>query len=212
MSVAPFLPPRLPSSPGTATLRHLVMSNGVIPANLGMMLSAPLPLYIGFATNKSWLAGAIEWFSGSDVDHAMFLWRDPQLGVLTLGANANGLTVGSLKEYLAAGNEIPYVFTAADLWTGLAKYFDEWINRPYDYAGLLGMSWVETIYWVTGRYVMNPLSARRKIFCSAFAAMVERVPYPAVLAGESERSIDPGALKQWDLQDAAFYRKALSDI
>lgn len=167
--------------------------------------AAQAPAYIAFSTSNTWLSRTIRWFTGGDVTHAVFIAKLPPLdGYWTLGANANGLTWESLDRFQFTGDTIPYIYRADGIWDGIIEY-EAWINEPYDYAGLFGMSWVEMIYRLTGKYVLNPTTDRRAIFCSAYATLVLRVKHPEVLGSTDARSVDPFTLKTWCAQDAAFY-------
>ena len=166
------------------------------------------PLYSGFSAAKgffgSLLGGAIRFFTGGDVNHAFFVFWSPDFNAwLTVGANANGVTVMTVPEFCKT-REIEYLFAPSSswsLWTGLRAHVGD-LDRHYNYTGLFGMAHVEIVKKLTGRPGANLLDDRDDIFCSEWCAEVIRAALPgskgnalAFMARYKADQIDPSSLR-----------------
>lgn len=149
---------------------------------------------IRIAFSRSPVLGAIiREFTGGDVNHAFAIYFHPIYKTLiTLGANSNGFTEMALREF---PGHIVRVWRPLDvnLSLGMAAMAD-WLDKPYDYAGLLGMSVVEAEAHLMHRVAANPALDKHKLFCSEAMAMMVRKSGDDVLANYQAGSIDPYTL------------------
>ena len=68
-------------------------------------------------SSSPWLGALIKEFTGGDVNHAFFIFYDPVFDAqLTLGANANGLTIEHLDKF---DGQIVHIFEPTDPGKGL---------------------------------------------------------------------------------------------
>lgn len=139
---------------------------------------------------------------GAPVSHAFLSWDDAYFGGrMTLGANWNGLTVEPFEEL---ADDRPMLYRAAfDLWPGIAR-LRRYINRPYDYAALFGMTVVEAEKLLAHRIARNPLCHRADFFCSEFVIAVMRAAGYDPLPGVPQGSVDPADLLRAVLKSDRF--------
>lgn len=165
-------------------------------------------VYVGFslpANRFDWLARLITFVTRGDVDHSFLVLRLPPFSdYWTLGCGANGLVFLKLSQF-RQDTIVKYMFRNDKLISGLLRY-QERIGEGYDWLGLLGMGWVEAMSHFFGRWVKNPFTAKKRIFCSAYVAMVAQVEYPQLLEGRFFNTIDPTALKDWMIVEPDFIR------
>jgi hypothetical protein len=142
-------------------------------------------------------------FTGGDVNHAFCLWDDPLFeSTLTLGANQNGFTIMELSRF---PYEIVRIWepVGIDLRIGLRK-MTQWLDVPYDFAGLFGMSAVEALKNIEHRLIGNPFLDQHKLFCSEAMAMLIRESGETILTGTPAGSIDPYTLDRALATDKHF--------
>ena|SRR5581483_12517122 len=167
------------------------------------------PIFIGFSAATGLLGGmlgaAIRAFTGGTVNHAFLVYFDRHWGAwLTVGANANGLTIMTIPEFCKT-RKIKFLFSTIgfSLWDGLRAHVGD-LDRGYNYGGLIGMANVEIVKKLRGRLGDNFLSQRGKLFCSQWDAeiikaamlnkpLVRPAPIP-FLAGVRDDEVDPSAL------------------
>jgi len=170
-------------------------------------------LYVSYSAGRDWLSRCIQIATGRRVNHSFFIWQDEHLGWVTLGANANGVTLETWQNF-AKTREVIAMFRPRDgmpsLWIGLDALKNE-IDERYDYLGLGGMMWVE-IQRARGKNVDNPGSKisewfdpkHKKTFCSQLqAAVIRRTGYQ-LLGGRLARTIDPGEEMHFIAGDGDF--------
>ena len=131
------------------------------------------------------------------MNHAFLIFFDPVFNCqLTLGANANGLTIEPLSVYNA---RVMHLFQPVDPNKGLEiglRALMEWLNKPYDFAGLVGMIAVE-VAWKLGCWeIDNPLGLARRLFCSEYVKMVLISSGYVVLPETQPGCCDPAQLCQ----------------
>ena len=167
-----------------------------------------VPLYAGFSRSVRgslwgrWLTWMIAWFTDAGAKgatHAFLLYHDDKLGWRTLGANSDGVSYISLKQFLATREIValflPRTGSPGSLWDGLAVMRKD-IGLPYDYSGVVGMAMVEVAYhWFHDRDAKNPLAERRALFCSEFLLDWVRASGFAVLKGVPVAAVDPERLE-----------------
>ena len=155
----------------------------------------PAPtIYACFSQSRG-LGDLIRRFTGGDVNHAFLKWLDPTFGTwLTLGANANGLTIETLSKFPDKIMHV-YEFPSPGLVKGLRAKANL-LNSPYDYAGLIGMSLVEINDHLLERMVANPTLDYHKLFCSEYVTEVIRASGINILPKWLPGSVDPAALCQ----------------
>ncbi|HLH76103.1 MAG TPA: hypothetical protein VKV28_04775 [Candidatus Binataceae bacterium] len=148
---------------------------------------------VGFSAAPGLLGALIRSAEGGGaVSHAFLAWDDPCFGGrMTLGANWNGLT---LEPFEAMAGERRRLYLANfDLWPGIAR-LRRYINRPYDYAALFGMTWVEAEKLLAHRLARNPLCHKSDFFCSEYVTAVIRASGYDLLPGVAQGSVDPEQL------------------
>jgi hypothetical protein len=199
------------------------MSAGSVSATFG--INGDPPLYSGFSAGTgffgSLLSGAIRLFSGGDVNHAFFIFWSPDFNAwLTVGANANGVTVMTVPEFRKS-REIKYLFAPVSswsLWTGLRTHVGD-LDKHYNYTGLFGMANVEIVKKLLGRPGANLLNDRDDLFCSEWCSEVIRAALPgskgyavAFMSGYKADQIDPAALRDAESKSPFFVPVPLSAI
>ena len=134
-------------------------------------------------------------FTGGEVNHAFLIFYDPVFDAkLTLGANANGLTIEPLDAF---PNKIVHVFEPVDLSKGLELGLRLWIhllNQPYDFAGLVGMAIVEAARKLGDHQARNPLLSEHRLFCSEYVKKVLISSGYDILPHVSPGDCDPAQL------------------
>lgn len=152
------------------------------------------PVGVGFTAAPGILGNIIRWASDSDVSHTFLFWDDPWFGCqMTLGANANGITLQPLSR-MALDKPTLYRGTN-DLWPGIIHYIDL-INSPYGYASLLEMSVVEAERHLFLRAGARPPDQAR-VICSTYVSLVLRKSGDNILPEVEARRIDPGQVELW---------------
>jgi len=165
----------------------------------------PFDVEIGFSSSHG-IGQVIRFFTGGDVNHCFIKYIHPVYGLpMVLGANPNGLTEAPLRDFLK-DHQIVHTFKPLlyPLTLGLQKNAD-WLNKPYDYAGLIGMAEVEAVRRIAGWQIKNPLLDRHRLFCSEFGAKVARESGYAVLPGVEAGAIDPEELCKAMLAAPAWF-------
>jgi|SRR5579875_1251099 len=158
---------------------------------------------VGFTAAPSLIGALIRAAEGNaPVSHAFLAWDDPCFGGrMTLGANWNGLTV---EPFEALMGERPMLYRADfDLWRGIAR-LRRYINQPYDYAALFGMTVVEAEKLLAHRLARNPFCHRSDFFCSEYVIAVLRAAGQDLLPGVPQGSVDPADLLRAVLQSPHF--------
>jgi hypothetical protein len=149
---------------------------------------------IGFSASSG-IGDLIRLVTGGDVNHAFILYFDPIFQTnLTLGAQSNGLTSEPLFEF---PDQIIHLFEPLNsgFEEGL-RVNTKWLDQPYDYAGLLGMSLVEAARAIGHWQILNPFLDKQKLFCSEYAAMVIRASGYNILPDYQAGTVDPYQLCQ----------------
>jgi hypothetical protein len=150
----------------------------VIPGETIMSEQSSNTLYIGFSRSTGGplsraLGSLIRKFTGGTVNHAFFLYRDAYLGAwMTLGANANGVTLIPLDEF-RKDREIVHLWkpVTGSLWDGVRALHDA-IGVGYNFSGLVGMAGVELLRRLGVRRPVNWLNDPHRLFCSEYCAEV----------------------------------------
>lgn len=167
-------------------------------------ISPEPPIYCGFSSATGFFGAIIgrmiRVFTGGEVNHAFFAYWSPEWQAwLTVGANANGVTMMTVPEFLKT-RRIKYLFAPAgwSIWDGLRAHVAD-LDRHYNYAGLFGMAHVEIMRKLTGRPGANLLNDRDDLFCSEWCAMVVRAGLgpkrcPMFLPGYENDQVDPSGL------------------
>lgn len=154
------------------------------------------PIKIAFSASRG-LGTLIRIFTGGDVNHAFLIFYDPIFDAeLTLGANANGLTIEHLNNFT---DPIIHVFETVDQNKGLELGLRLWahlLNKPYDFAGLVGMAAVEIARRAADLKINNPLQAEQRLFCSEFVRKVLTSSRYEVLPDLEAGECDPAQLCQ----------------
>lgn len=152
-------------------------------------------IQVGFSAGRG-LGDAIRKFTGGDVNHAFILYHDPVLDLdVTFGANQNGFTMVPLRDFQDKTDRVVRSFTPIQtpLILGFRKNAD-WINKPYDLAGLVGMSVVEIESRILHMKGKNPFLDHHKLFCSEIVTIMLRSSGYTILSDNDPGTIDPYAL------------------
>jgi hypothetical protein len=181
-------------------------------------------LYIGFSRSTGGpLSRALGWlirkFTGGTVNHAFFLYFDENVGVwMTLGANANGVTLIPLDEF-RKDREIAHLYkpVAGSLWDGVHA-LHEAIGIGYDFSGLLGMAGVELLRRLGVTRPVNWLDNPHRLFCSEYCAQVliytttlPDADFRAHLRRMRPDTIDPAMLDAL-IAESGIFAPALGDL
>ncbi len=164
-------------------------------------------IYVGFGYSPgSFVSRAIAWFTKANISHTFFLLKDPVFGWVVLGSEARGF-----YPMAASGWSPSYV---VDLFAvpGLEKaLYDhrEALGAPYDYSGLIGMTWVEAMKHWFKRQVRNPLTKVGAWFCSAVVAEV--LEADGVDCPGEPREVDPGTVRD-TLAAKGFARAKFAEV
>lgn len=170
------LTPKMLPAYGSASGQPLTVQKAVALA----MIPEDPALYCAFSTSSGWLSRGIRWFTRGKVSHAFFLFYSPEWACwLAVGANANGITIETLAQFLKRGNTVVYAFQplTVNLWDGLRKHVSD-LNKSYNYTGLFGMAFVELSQLVLKRSAANRLSNKAELFCSEWMDMVLGDTFP----------------------------------
>jgi hypothetical protein len=147
-------------------------------------------------SSSSVIGTIIREMTGGDVNHVFFIFECPVFGgKLTLGCNANGLTISTLEKFK---DRIVHVFEPVDPAQGLEiglKELRDLLDEPYDYAGLIGMAVVEAERRLGIHQARNPLLSKHELFCSEFGLKaVVKSGYDDILPGIAPGDCDPNQL------------------
>ena len=156
-------------------------------------------IYVGFGYDaSSWVSRAIAWFCKGKISHAFFLLRDPIFGWVVLGSEARGFY--PMTAITWASTYVVDLYAVPGLEKALAKNAAA-LGAPYDFRGLIGMTWVMAFKHWLHRRVKNPLTKKGAWFCSA---IVDQVMQDAGLSCPADpRAVDPVALRDF-LRDAGY--------
>jgi len=151
---------------------------------------------IAFSTSEI-IGAAIREITGGEVNHVFFIFFDPVFNAqMTLGANANGLTIEVLDIF---PDKIIYIFQPVEqdkgLEIGIRKNI-ELLNKPYDFQGLFGMVAVELARKLGNWEINNPLQSNRKLFCSEYGKKVLEDSGYNILPDINPGECDPSQLCQ----------------
>lgn len=181
---------------------------------IGEVMSSDPPIYSGFSSATGFfgriLGGSIRLFTGGDVNHAFFVFWSPEFDTwLTVGANANGVTIMSVGEFCKT-REINYLFAPIgwSIWDGMRAHVKD-LDKHYNYTGLFGMANVEIIKKIVGRPGLNFLNDRDDLFCSEWCAMVLRAGMGMnralkFLPNYKDNQIDPSTLRDAEKASSFF--------
>jgi hypothetical protein len=173
------------------------------------------PTYIGFTAAPKLLGRLIRWASDAPVSHTFFAWgwSVEWGGIMTLGANPNGLTVAPLEHFAHSRPQLyKVVDPEVDLWEGVREYRDM-IDCPYAYGALLGMGMVELARHLLRRRLANPFLSHATLFCSEYVTRLMKagrvkMPSPPPAAG----STDPGQVLRIVLASKQFKEEKLVPV
>lgn len=154
-------------------------------------------LRIGFSTSTGWISKIIRWFTKSKFSHAFVLIdNEPMLGPCVFQSDSGGIQIITQKAFDFEHNPLQKVYQPTmDLFPAIRECADL-LREEYDYAGLLGMVWVEFWWHVFKARVKNPLHNANEFFCSAFVVKVIQVAkWPGA------ETLDPGSTDAQMLAD-----------
>ena len=154
---------------------------------------------IGFSYKRgnplSWLIRKV---TGSACSHAWLLIDDPFFGIpVVLQASIEGFTLDSYARFQTSNTVVAVITPVIPLDEALHKAWAS-LGTPYDYLGLLGMSWV-----MLGRFFRrrwnNPLSRASEMFCSEAVDEKLLIPagYPDVASLVPPQDLSPDALLEF---------------
>lgn len=157
-------------------------------------------MLIGFTASDGFLGKTIQKFTKGDVNHVLLAYFDAEARAWM---NHGAVGRGFIPEFAGRGpgpeiKGLKYLYDVGDLFPGFAANA-ELIGRPYDYLGLLGMTWVEFAWHRLKRQAKNPLDADNALFCSEIvrkiirASPAVREKFPSLVLRDS--STDPEMLQ-----------------
>lgn len=138
-------------------------------------------VYIGFTASDGLVSRLIRWFTKGDVSHVFLLYWSPvwdswvEHGAVGRGFIATKAPGGSVKH-------LKSLYYVGDLTPGMAACSD-FLGAPYDYRGLLGMTWVEFAKHRLKKQAKNPLEADHAMFCSEIVRRIIRESPNVMLPG-----------------------------
>ena len=150
---------------------------------------------VGFSTSSAWYSRCIRWFTKAQCSHAFLISQ--ALGVVvSIEEGTFGYGIRTLSNMESSGSRVVQVLeTSVDLDEAVAKSF-QWLGSRYDYAGLIGMSWVMLCRWL-GKKVRNPLASSHSMFCSeSVTRVLQLAKYPGADALDPS-STDPETLRKF---------------
>jgi hypothetical protein len=135
---------------------------------------------VGFSTQlKNPLSRLIRWLTKSKASHAWLLFDDTFFGLrMVMEATEVGFRILPFSNFQAEGNDIvAIVQPAAPLEDGVMAA-GQWLGESYDFAGLLGTSFVLLGRWLRRKW-KNPLASPHAMFCSeAVVRVIQAAKYP----------------------------------
>jgi hypothetical protein len=153
-------------------------------------------LRIAYSKGRGPISWLIRKATRSDVNHALFLVEEAG-AELVVGADWNGLVMQTRARWERTGSrvvDVPPLARSLDDGIGVLL---EMLDRPYDYAGLLGMPVVLAARFWFRRRCRNPLQSKGALFCSeAAATLLRAVGYPGAEQLDPA-TVDPGWLRAW---------------
>jgi hypothetical protein len=155
---------------------------------------------VGFSTSKtSWVSAIIRWFTGGKSSHVFLVYWDVDFERdMVMEATQGGFKITPFSHH---GGLVKVVTPKFPVEVGLRKAVD-WLGEEYDYAGLLGMAWVELGRWLRRKW-RNPWRSAKAMFCSeAVARVMQESSYPGTENWDPQ-SIDPEMLLAFFLKEEA---------
>lgn len=132
---------------------------------------------IGFSTSTAWYSRVIRWATRAAVSHTfllLVLWGRE----MVLEEGVFGWSLRTRDNFEASGNKIVELVTPHVSIDVAVRQSLDWLGQRYDYAGLVGMSWVMLTRWL-GKMRRNPLASSHAMFCSeAGARILQEAGYP----------------------------------
>lgn len=158
-------------------------------------------IFIGFSTSNAWYSRLIRWATGAKCSHTFLVV--PFMGVqLVLEEGVFGYSARTLSNMQADGSQlVALMVPVVPLESAVAKSFD-WLGQRYDYAGLLGMSWVMFKRWL-GKKVRNPFASHRAMFCSESVTKVLQAANWPGAAELDPSATDPETLRKFIIESWA---------
>lgn len=150
-----------------------------------------MSIRVGFSTSDGWVSRIIRWFTSSKVSHCFFVYYDIDWERdMVLEATSGGFRVVPYSIY--EKNTLFLLTPKFPVADGFKKALD-WLGSGYDYAGLLGMSWVEVGRWLKRKW-RNPYRNPKEMFCSeAVVRVLQAANYPGTESMDAQ-SVDPQML------------------
>lgn len=156
----------------------------------------PAPTRIGFSTAKGLpglVSKVVSFFSGARVSHAWLLYYDHDFECdAVMEAHEMGFRLMSFKTFKRKNNVVKVFVPRAPIDHGLVECV-AWLGNAYDFAGLIGMSWVMLGRLFKARW-RNPFRSKRSQYCSeAVIRVMKAAKYPGAEKLSPDDS-DPGSL------------------
>jgi hypothetical protein len=143
-----------------------------------------------FTRSDTWLGKAIRLVTRSEVNHVAFFYYDLNFGrFMVLEAGKRGFNLAPAPPEHEIYWKFPLNLSEPQVFPKLTG----WLNKGYDYPGLVGELWVQFMRFFHKK-VSNPLASSKNLFCSEAATMfLQKIQYP----GSEE--LDPSATSPADL-------------
>jgi hypothetical protein len=140
-------------------------------AQVSGIVPAPSPgsvTRVGFSTPRwfnpvSWLVRSV---TGSKASHAFFIYHDGDFDLdMVMEAHELGFRLTPLRHFERTNRIVKTVTPRYDIGVGLKHVARRYLGSEYDFAGLIGMTWV-----MIGRFLKrkwkNPWRGAKSVFCS----------------------------------------------
>ena len=151
-------------------------------------------------------------FTGGKVDHAFFIYKEDNSDRwMTLGALFSGVEIIPLREFRQKREVVAvYAPKGWSLEDGFKQIALAKVGEKYDFAGIVGMVWVETLRRFKVDHPHNPFNPKDEVFCSylvseviKFSMKLRGILNDWSLASVSSDSIDPNQLME--AEDKSYF-------
>jgi hypothetical protein len=148
---------------------------------------------IGFSTTNSWVGRAIRWLTKSTVSHVFLLFEFAGREWV-VEAGWNGVVIIPWSKFQAQNVVVKLIDVPEAYSIDLGRTLDM-VGEPYDYSGLLGMTWVMVGRWLRKKW-HNPTQSGKALFCSEMVViLLQQSGYPGADTLDSHSTSPDDLLK-----------------
>lgn len=137
-----------------------------------------MTVQIGFSTSNAWISRAIRFFTRAKVSHAFLTYNDITIGEpMVMEADYTGYHLRSFKS-ATLSSTIVVLSTPKSPIDGILPLCAGWLDKPYDYLGIVGFIWVCIGRWCKAKW-HSPLHDSKALFCSeSIVLALQDLKYP----------------------------------